>query len=264
MKTDLNKPRGIIKSIAGENWSLTRSAPSLGLSFFVEHYWSVRWDMRESGPMVQENLPHPSVHLVFEKENTKIFGVVSGRFSQTLKEEGFVFGIKFRPGAFFPFYKRSLSEITDKTIRIEEVFGVPTKPLEDEVFSLQSESELVQFAENFLYDRLPEEDETITWINELTEKVSNDRNILKVEDLVKISGSSIRALQRVFNQYVGVSPKWIINRYRMFEALDRITKDMDWVEFALELGYFDQAHFIKDFKRMIGKSPEEYAKGIGL
>ncbi|GBF39528.1 helix-turn-helix domain-containing protein [Leptospira johnsonii] len=262
MKTDLNKPRGIIKSITGENWSLTRSAPSSGLRFFVEHYWSVRWDMRQAGPMVQENLPHPSVHLVFEKENTKIFGVVSGRFAQRLEGEGRVFGIKFRPGAFYPFYKRSLSEITDKTIRIEEVFGTPTEPLEREVFELDSESDLVQFAENFLYERLPEEDETITWINDLIEKVSNDRSILKVEDMVRLSGMNKRSLQRIFNQYVGVGPKWVINRYRMFEILDRITKDTDWVELALELGYFDQAHFIKDFKRMVGKSPEEYSKSI--
>ncbi|WP_232298479.1 helix-turn-helix domain-containing protein [Leptospira licerasiae] len=262
LKTDLNKPKGIIKSFAGENWSLTRSAPSQGLSFFVEHYWSVRWDMREVGPKVQENLPHPSVHLVFEKNNTKIFGVVSGRFAQRLEGEGRVFGIKFRPGAFYPFYKRSLSEITDRTIRIEEVFGTPTEPLEREVFELESESDLVQFAENFLYERLPEEDETITWINDLTEKVSNDRSILKVEDMVKLSGMNKRSLQRIFNQYVGVGPKWVINRYRMFEILDRITKDTDWVELALELGYFDQAHFIKDFKRMVGKSPEEYSKSI--
>ncbi|TGK07325.1 AraC family transcriptional regulator [Leptospira semungkisensis] len=261
MKTDLRKPRGIIRSMAGENWNLTLSAPSDSLSFYVEHYWSVRWDMSESGPMVQENLPHPTVHLVFEKDNTKIFGVVSGRFTKSLEGKNRVFGIKFRPGAFYPFYKKPVSDFTDKEITIEQVFGVSTKPLEDEVFSLESESDLVHSAEDFLYERLPEEkDENIALINQLVERVIADRSILKVEDLSEISGQGIRNLQRIFNQYVGVSPKWVINRYRMHEILERITENTDWVRLAMDLGYFDQAHFIKDFKRMVGKSPEEYSK----
>ncbi|EPG64702.1 DUF6597 domain-containing transcriptional factor [Leptospira wolffii] len=260
MQVDLKKPRGILKSIAGENWELVLSSPSLSLSFFVEHYWSVRWDMRETGPLVQENLPFPSVHLVFEKGNTKIFGVVSGKFSKALEGKNRVFGIKFRPGAFYPFYRKPISGFTDKTLTLEEVFGIPSLPLEEEVFSMDSEEELVRFAEKFLYERLPEEDKTVETINRIIEEISNKREIIKVEDIVEFSGLNKRTLQRMFQQYVGVGPKWVINRYRMFEILDRVSERTDWADLALELGYFDQSHFIKDFKRMVGLSPEEYSK----
>lgn len=236
------------------------SSPSLSLSFFVEHYWSVRWDMRETGPLVQENLPFPSVHLVFEKGNTKIFGVVSGKFSKALEGKNRVFGIKFRPGAFYPFYRKPISGFTDKTLTLEEVFGIPSLPLEEEVFSMDSEEELVRFAEKFLYERLPEEDKTVETINRIIEEISNKREIIKVEDIVEFSGLNKRTLQRMFQQYVGVGPKWVINRYRMFEILDRVSERTDWADLALELGYFDQSHFIKDFKRMVGLSPEEYSK----
>lgn len=216
--------------------------------------------MRETGPLVQENLPFPSVHLVFEKGNTKIFGVVSGKFSKALEGKNRVFGIKFRPGAFYPFYRKPISGFTDKTLTLEEVFGIPSLPLEEEVFSMDSEEELVRFAEKFLYERLPEEDKTVETINRIIEEISNKREIIKVEDIVEFSGLNKRTLQRMFQQYVGVGPKWVINRYRMFEILDRVSERTDWADLALELGYFDQSHFIKDFKRMVGLSPEEYSK----
>ena len=73
----------------------------------------------------------------------------------------------------------------------------------------------------------------------------------------------MRALQRLFREYVGVSPKWVINRYRLHEALEQIAAGgaIDWSALALDLGYFDQAHFIRDFRRLVGVSPGAYARG---
>ena len=72
---------------------------------------------------------------------------------------------------------------------------------------------------------------------------------------------SARTLQRLFRRYVGVGPKWVLQRYRLHEAAERIADgyDGDWAALALDLGYFDQAHFIKDFKALVGCSPAEYA-----
>lgn len=71
-----------------------------------------------------------------------------------------------------------------------------------------------------------------------------------------------RTRQRLFSLYVGVSPKWVIKRFRLHEAAAQLAsgKVTDWPTIALELGYFDQAHFIKDFNRMVRSSPAEYAK----
>jgi AraC-like DNA-binding protein len=71
-------------------------------------------------------------------------------------------------------------------------------------------------------------------------------------------------MQRLFQRYVGVSPKWVIRRYRMHDAAERIAqgKEVDWISMANELGYFDQAHFIKDFRAQMGRSPTEYAAAI--
>jgi methylphosphotriester-DNA--protein-cysteine methyltransferase len=71
-------------------------------------------------------------------------------------------------------------------------------------------------------------------------------------------------LQRIFSQYVGVSPKWVIMRYRQQEAAEHMATGeiTSWPKLALELGDFDQAHFIKDFKLIVGQTSAEYARNL--
>jgi len=69
-------------------------------------------------------------------------------------------------------------------------------------------------------------------------------------------------LQRVFAEYIGVSPKWVIDRYRMFEALDALNRadKVDLSDLAARLEYTDQAHFSSRFKNLTGVSPGSYFK----
>ena len=71
---------------------------------------------------------------------------------------------------------------------------------------------------------------------------------------------STRTLQRLFRRYVGVGPKWVLQRYRLHDAIEQLAgrHDTDWTRFALELGYFDHAHFIADFRAVVGRSPSQY------
>jgi AraC-like DNA-binding protein len=72
-----------------------------------------------------------------------------------------------------------------------------------------------------------------------------------------------RGLQRLFREYVGVSPKWVIQRYRLFEAAERLSAgEVDDAQLARELGYFDQAHFIRDFKAVVGRSPQAFVRDL--
>ena len=75
---------------------------------------------------------------------------------------------------------------------------------------------------------------------------------------------SVRKLERLFSAFVGVGPKWVIQRYRLHEAAERIAADatLDGATLAFELGYADQAHFIRDFRRLVGKSPAEYSRAF--
>ncbi len=80
--------------------------------------------------------------------------------------------------------------------------------------------------------------------------------------LARELGMNVRRLQRLFAEYVGIGPKWVIRRYRLREVTERLANgaEPNWAALAVELGYADQAHFARDFKDMFGESPTKYAE----
>jgi AraC-like DNA-binding protein len=266
MKSTIGKPRGILNLKAGEKkFQLSRHLPAQDLRFFVEHYWIVSWDLRGQEPYVQETLPYPCIHLVIEKDQSRVYGVETGKFARLLENKGRVFGIKFKPGAFYPFVKSPVSQFTNDSMSFWDAFGVDSKALEEALLSRGDEGEMIELAEKFLRERLPEQDKNVGVINEIVDCIIAHREITKVDDVVSWLNINKRTLQRLFRQYVGVSPKWVIKRYRLHEVAERLVggEALDWPRMVLELGYSDQAHFIKDFKAIVGRTPAEYAKQFG-
>ncbi|WP_307849519.1 helix-turn-helix domain-containing protein [Qaidamihabitans albus] len=76
------------------------------------------------------------------------------------------------------------------------------------------------------------------------------------------TGLSVRTLQRLFPDCVGVRPKWAIRVYRLNDAAKRISTDpgLDYARLAAELGYSDQAHFTRDFAAVTGIPPAAYGR----
>ena len=87
--------------------------------------------------------------------------------------------------------------------------------------------------------------------------------LYSVAALARLTGISARTLQRLFENYVGVGPKWVIDRYRMIEAVEALNAEaeLSLTTLAHALGYFDQAHFSKAFLALTGKSPSSYKRG---
>ena len=103
------------------------------------------------------------------------------------------------------------------------------------------------------------------WADRLTQTIEHlrtDRNLSRTDLIARRMGVEVRTLQRLFLHYVGVGPKWIILCFRVHEAIDRLTHnpEVSIGGLAQELGYYDQAHFVHEFKRMTGLSPEKYKK----
>jgi AraC-like DNA-binding protein len=73
---------------------------------------------------------------------------------------------------------------------------------------------------------------------------------------------SSRSLHRMLADYVGMTSKWIVRRARVHIAAERVAhgEQVDWAQLAAELGYSDQAHLIRDFRRQIGHTPAAYAR----
>lgn len=88
----------------------------------------------------------------------------------------------------------------------------------------------------------------------------------RVEDIAAIHYLAPRTLQRLLRRYVGVSPKWVLKRLRIHQAAEQLatSSPRDWTEVALQLGYYDHAHFIRDFRLIVGRSPARYAAEAAL
>jgi AraC-like DNA-binding protein len=237
-------------------------APSAELAWLVQHFWVVRWDLRGHEPQQRETLPHPNVHLVFEPAGSRIYGVHSARFTQTLQGRSFAFGVKFRPGGFRPFLLRAVSTLRDRSLMPRDVFGPAFTRVEAEMLAMEDDASMVALAEGFLRQHLPVMDPLAVQVGEIVDGIVHDRLLTTVEQLVQRWSIDKRRLQRLFSEYVGVSPKWVINRYRLHEAVERLAEGatVDWAQLALDLGYFDQAHFIRDFRKLVGRPPGEYTR----
>ena len=226
--------------------------PAPELRPYLEHYWLIDWDLSE--PYTSRVVPHPSVHLVFERTESgggarrdgsaEVYGIVQGLFSQRLEGRGRVCGVKFRPGAFRPFApQRPVSEWTGRRVPADEDARVAA--LDSYVLSL-----------------LPRPDPQAELATELAELVRTDRSLLRVDALARAGGLSVRSLQRLFSTCVGVGPKWVILRHRIHEALRRAGSDPepDWARLAADLGYSDQAHLVRDFTATVGVPPAAFAQ----
>ena len=260
-----SRSRGVLRLPPG-GVKVSRHSPAAALAHFIAYYWRVSWDLRGQQPHLQETLPHPNIYLVFENNRLQLSGLSTTKFTRMLEGQGFVFGVKFRPGGFRPFLKSSVSSLTNRVVAASDVFGPDADVLEatlvSSAVSCVGEDEMVRALESFLLQRVPTPDERVVRVDGIVGQIFHQPQIRTVDDLANRAGINKRSLQRIFREYVGISPKWVIQRYRLHELIERLEAGdpLNWPELALELGYFDQAHLINDFRTITGYSPVDYQR----
>ncbi|MGS2647098.1 DUF6597 domain-containing transcriptional factor [Streptosporangium sp. LJ11] len=223
--------------------------PSPDLAPYVERYWVVSWDYAE--PYEQLVVPYPNVHLTFRDGGATVQGVCGGHQIKVLEGRNGVFGVTFRPGGFRPFLRAPVSTITNRSVDASQVFaGDLPDPVD------------VAGVEDFLRARLPERDARAERAAAIVATIAANPEITRVATLAHHLETGVRELQRLFAEYVGIGPKWVIRRYRLHEVTERLARgaSVNWAGLATELGYADQAHFVRDFKDMFGESPTWYAE----
>lgn len=251
-------------------FELDRWAPSDDAARWVDHFWSVSWDLRGRRPFASAVITFPAVHLTHEwgtdsprhghpLPSTLIQGVVERVFTTTLSEHGRVVGARFAPGGFAARFDRDAGELTGRTVPVDdELFGGPL------VLDDDRESAAARLDQAIAAHR-GDVDATYTALRTLVDRIRDDDTLHRVEQVMAHSPWSARTTQRVFRRYVGVPVKWVLCRYRLQHAALEIETDpaVDFADLAVRLGWYDQAHFINDFRSMLGCTPGEYATRHG-
>lgn len=252
--------RGVLRPHGeGTAYLLDRLPVATDLSATVERHWSVRWAVRE--PYPQATLPQPCVNVVFQRGASGVFGPATRRFEILLEGRGEVFGTKFRPGGFHPWLRAPVSTLTDARRPLSLLFGDEADALEAAVLAEPTDEARRARVEAALRARLPPPDPLAVEVAGIVGVALDDPRLRRVEDLCARVGVSPRTLQRRFQQYVGVSPKWVLRLFRLHEAAEVVAsrRAVDFAGLAADLGYHDQAHLIRDFKAQVGRTPTAYA-----
>ena len=237
----------------------------------VENHWSLRWDLPEATWFASQVLPHPACSLTLELgthprhdaptgEPLVVTGVTTRRFDVEVRGWGRVLGVKFRPGGLAELSGRLASAWTDRTVAATEVLPRTVCDALSDPDLASSPEEWRATAERHLAELAGEPDPRYDQLLEVVADVLADRSLLTVRDVAARHGVAPRTLQRLFTRYVGVGPKWVLARYRMHDAVSDLDAGYDGslTELALRYGWYDQAHFTRDFTELVGVTPGQY------
>ena len=263
--------RGVVGRAGSTSlFDLDRWAPSESAGRFVEHFWSVSWDLRGREPLANTVITFPSLHIThewgtdsprhgFSLPNTLLHGVVERVFRTTISRHGTVVGARFRPGGLTARFGRDSGALTGRVEPVDDdLFGAPVH-LEDNIESAAAG------LDDAIAAHTGDPDPTYQALTTLVERIRDDDRLHRVEQVMRLSPWSARTTQRVFRRYVGVPVKWVLCRYRLQQAALEIESHpgVDFADLAVRLGWYDQAHFINDFRSMLGSTPGEYASAHG-
>jgi AraC-like DNA-binding protein len=253
---------GVLRAdAAAGQFTLARHEPPADLAQFVDFFWVVRWDLRGEPPHEQAILPHPNVNLAFEADGAGVYGVDTQIFARRLTGAGKALGVRFLPGGFRPFYPAPIATLTDRVVPAADIFGPPAGLANDAVMHAAGDGAMAGCAAELLRGAHPAPDPVAVQVAGIVARITADPGLRRVAQLADACGMPERRLQRLFGEYVGVSPKWVMRRARLHEAALRAETggDIDWAALAADLGYADQAHLTRDFTATLGVPPGRYA-----
>jgi AraC-like DNA-binding protein len=265
--------KGILRADeTAEQTGLVREYPvAPELIPFVERYWSVRWDRQGLPGYRSEVLSHPTVNLSVETGELPRFGhalpavlvhgAVTHRFVVDLEGSGRVSAAKFRPGGF--------TALTGWLPRRDTAVVVPGSILDPAavltaVLGREPDAERTEALDACLRPLAVEPASDYLELLDMLAAMLRDRSLVRVEQVAAAAGRTPRSLQRLFAAYIGIGPKAVLARYRLHDAVDAMDRGQvsDLAELAASLGWFDQAHFNREFRTAVGSTPTAYLRSL--
>jgi AraC-like DNA-binding protein len=264
--TGHGRARGLVSAReSGRRVDAHAYQPSDDMRAVVAAYWTGAWDLRGQAPHTTELLSDPCVNLVFERggahAGARLVGVWTKLWRRTLEDRGLVRGAKLRAGAVRAFVDVPAHRLANRIVPLASLFGPDVARLQSAILGPDDDREALARFEDWLRAVRRAEDSQVQLAVALVDRIAADPEITTVERLATAAGLGPRALQRLFREHVGASPKWVIRRNRLQEVAVRIERgeSPSLAALAAELGYADQAHLARDFKSAAGKSPSEFA-----
>ena len=229
-------------------------APPERLRPYVECFWSV-----EAGESIPDYpvLPDGCVDIVYTPESgLEIVGTMTRVHKFALEAGNEQVGVRFRPGMGTGFIDVPGKQTTDQLLPLADAWGARCGELARKMNDAKSGPHRIALLEAQLTD-----DSRPGVVQQISAYIVAQSGQVRVDDLAFDAGMSARQLRRLFVEQLGLTPKHLcrVIRFQHSLALMRGSRRGDWTQVALDSGYYDQAHFINEFREFSGLTPGEFA-----
>lgn len=250
------------------------------LSAFVDHLWI--YSGFESPRLKERIFPNGTFELVFNLRDDKIRiyqstrpsecirlsgGIVSGPYAGFFVTdtalEASVMGVHFKPGGALPFLGFAANELADTHIDLQTIWGRTAADVREQLCYKTSPVRRFRLLERFLLSRLPRSFEHHDAVSLALSALGTAR-CQTTHELAHDACLSEKRFIEVFRSDVGLNPRLFtrIRRFQRVLARTRRYEALDWAELAVDHGYFDQSHLIRDFVAFSGCTPAEYMRRL--
>jgi AraC-like DNA-binding protein len=251
--------------------------PSPRLAPWVRCYWLLEEDLQAPAePVAERVFPDGCLEMVFHRGDPFAIGTEAGGFE--LQPRGLLFGqlrrfvllvppprlqtigVRFHPIGAHAFVREPLHTLNDRFWTLESLFGRDGSSFLDAVMTAQTAMSALELVERFLLARLDPRWSRDPLVDEGLSLIASTRGQIRVHQLVERLQTSARSLERRFRDRVGLGPKALatIARFQSVLRLDPLPGTMNLATVAQEAGFFDQAHFCREFSHFTGLSPTAF------
>lgn len=249
---------------------LTRYPAGPVLAGLVDRFWAVEWDLPAGTVHRQQVLTHPGANLSLGHPDARtaggssgsiearLSGVARGQTTRVLVARGWTVAAMTTPGGLGAFTTGSAADFTDRIVPLGQAIDADEEALLQLVGGEPDEASRVAVLARTLEQALqPRQIPSARHVADVARLAETDRSVRTISDLSDRASIGQRSLQRMFLQHAGVSPTWVLRRYRLLDAAETVRSGqrVSWAEVAADLGYADQAHLTRDFRAATGRTP---------
>lgn len=247
--------------------------PSEFLSKYIKYYWLLETDSSED--MICERvIPTGNIEIMFHykkmfkykisdtfiaQPRSFISGIRSDYIDVFTSGESGVIAVTFFPFGACNFFDFPLMEIENRSVSLQDINSHGFRQIEEQICVASSLSKRISVIEQYLLSHFrPVQNDELKLIKEGLELINRNRGQVNASNLSESLYLTTKSLQRKFSSLVGKTPKQFSRIVRFQEIIRTLSSNKNLTEIAIDNGYFDQAHFIKDFKSLSGYTPKEF------
>jgi AraC-like DNA-binding protein len=168
-------------------------------------------------------------------------------------------GVKFFPSALKHLYDVSMIQLTDKVVDLHAVLPSIFDDMEYQLQKSRDFTDKIELLQSYFLDLIQSHTSPQTIVDQAIAMILDTQGVVSVSELMKRLNVSERTIERMFREYIGLSPKFY-SRIIRFSSIFRLKNEgiASWTNLVYETGYFDQSHFIGNFKEFTGEDPSAY------